>query len=235
MAPGRLRQGSDVADQTGPGRDSDVTGQRRHRADARENYGRLVETAGRAFARDGSQVTLKTIAAEAGVGIGTLYRHFPTREALVEEVYRTETRRLCDAADELLREVAALRAWTARFLDFMAAKDGMADVLQVVLSGDDELRTDTRARLAGAVATLLRAGQASGELRADLDPGDVFLALGGFALVLDRQPGAQALAGRLLGLLVDGLAAPGQVRPTGTASGRGRRARSAPPGPPAAR
>jgi hypothetical protein len=90
----------------------------------------------------------------------------------------------------------------------MAAKEGMADVLHVVLSGDENLRTDTRAVLTGAVALLLRAGQASGELRAGLDPGDVFLALGGFALALGHQPGADALAGRLLDLLLRGLETP---------------------------
>jgi AcrR family transcriptional regulator len=192
-----------------PGGPLDATGERRLRADARQNYDRLVETAAVAFARDGEQATLKTIAAEAGVGIGTLYRHFPTREALVEAVYRTETQRLCDAVPELLRQlppVAALRAWTSRFLGYVATKHGMADVLHVVLTADEGLRTDTRARLTAALALLLDAGKASGELRADLDPGDVFLALGGFALVLDRQPGAQDLAARLLGLLLDGLA-----------------------------
>jgi AcrR family transcriptional regulator len=181
---------------------------RRPRADARQNYDRLVETAARAFARDGAQATLKAVAAEAGVGIGTLYRHFPTREALVEAVYRAETQRLADAAGELLRElppVAALRAWTARFVDFMAAKEGMADLLHAVLSGDEGLRTDTRGTLTEAVALLLRAGQASGDLRAGLDAGDVFLALGGFALAVGRQPGADALAGRLLDLVLHGL------------------------------
>jgi AcrR family transcriptional regulator len=168
-----------------------MTAERLPRADARQNYSKLVETAAAAFARDGAQVTLKAVAAQAGVGIGTLYRHFPTREALVEAVYRSQTQRLCDAAPELLGQlppVAALRAWTARFLSFMAAKNGMAEVLHLVLSGDEGLRADTRARLAGAVALLLRAGQASGELRSDLDPADVFLALGGFALVMDHQP-----------------------------------------------
>ena len=186
----------------------DATGERRLRADARQNYDRIMRTAALAFARDGERATLKAIAAEAGVGIGTLYRHFPAREDLVEAVYRAETGRLCDAAPELLRDlppVDALRAWTGRFLGYMAAKDGMADVLHVVLTADEGLRIDTRARLTAALALLLRAGQASGDLRADLDPGDVFLALGGFALVLERQPGAQDLAARLLGLLLDGL------------------------------
>ncbi len=150
------------------------------------------------------------------MGIGTLYRHFPTREALVEAVYRAETRRLGDAAPELLRgqpPVAALRAWTARFLDFMATKDGMAEVLHAVLTADEGLRTDTRASLIRAVALLLDAGKASGDLRPDLDPGDVFLALGGFALVLGKQPlgkqpDAPGLADRLLGLLLEGLTRP---------------------------
>jgi AcrR family transcriptional regulator len=184
---------------------------RPRRADARQNYDRLVATAARAFARDGSQATLKAVAAEAGVGIGTLYRHFPTREALVEAVYRVETQRLGDAAAELLGQlppVAALRAWTARFVDFMAAKEGMADVLHAVLSGDEVLRTDTRAVLIEAVGLLLRAGQASGDLRPGLDEGDVFLALGGFALALGHHPSADAQTARLLDLLLNGLAAP---------------------------
>jgi AcrR family transcriptional regulator len=181
-----------------------------------------VATAALAFARDGQEATLKAIAAEAGVGIGTLYRHFPTREALVEAVYRAETQRLGDAARELLQgqpPVAALRAWTSRFLAYMATKEGMADVLHVVLTADEGLRLDTRARLIQAVALLLDAGKASGHLRPDLDPGDVFLALGGFALVLDKQPGAPDLqpgapdlADRLLALLLGGLARPTDLR-----------------------
>jgi AcrR family transcriptional regulator len=181
------------------------------RADARQNYDRLVATAAVAFARDGQEATLKAVAAEAGVGIGTLYRHFPTREALVEAVYRAETQRLCDAAPELLGQlppVAALRAWTSRFLAFMATKEGMADVLHVVLTADEGLRMDTRARLTEALAQLLDAGKRIGDLRPDLDPGDVFLALGGFALVLDKQPDAPGLADRLLALLLGGLARP---------------------------
>jgi AcrR family transcriptional regulator len=187
----------------------DVTGERRLRADAQQNYDRLVQVAALAFARDGAQATLKAIAAEAGVGIGTLYRHFPTREALVEAVYRTETQRLCDAAAELLRRlppVDALHGWTAGFLDYMVTKDGMADVLHAVLTADEGLRVDTRARLKEALALLLDAGESSGDLRLGLDAGDVFLALGGFALVLEHQPDGQELARRLLDLLLDGLA-----------------------------
>jgi AcrR family transcriptional regulator len=195
-----------------PGGPLDKTRERQLRADARQNYDRLVTVAAQTFARDGAQASLKAIAAEAGVGIGTLYRHFPTREALVEAVYRTETQRLCEAAPELLRDLApvpALRAWTARFLDYMATKDGMADVLHAVLTADEGLRMDTRIRLKEAVALLLDAGRRAGELRADLDADDVFLALGGFALVLDKQPDAPDLASRLLNLLLEGLSSRG--------------------------
>lgn len=181
---------------------------RRVRADAQQNYDRLVETAAAVFARDGADATLKAIAAGAGVGIGTLYRHFPAREDLVEAVYRTETARLCDAAPELLTRmspVEALRTWTLQFLDYMATKDGMTDVLHAVLTADEGLRAQTRARIDEATALLIDAGKHSGDLRPDLDTADVFLALGGFALILHRQPNAPELALRLLDLLVTGL------------------------------
>jgi AcrR family transcriptional regulator len=187
---------------------ANTAGERRLRADARQNYDRLVETAARAIARDGAEATLKAIAAEAGVGIGTLYRHFPTREDLVEAVYRTETERLCDAAPELLRQlppVEALRAWSLRFLDYMATKDGMSDVLQAVLTADEGLRAETRARLNEALALLIDAGKRGGDLRADLDTWDVAMALSGFALLLHQQADPKELGLRLFDLLLAGL------------------------------
>lgn len=183
--------------------------ERRLRADAQENYDRLVAVAAATFARDGAQASLKAIAVEAGLGIGTLYRHFPTRESLVDAVYRIETQRLCDAAQDLVSElppVDALRAWALRFLDYMATKEGMADVLHTVLTADEGLRLDTRARIYDALTLLVEAGQRSGELRADLDIPDVVLALGGLAVILDRQPGAQDAGRRLFDLLLNGLA-----------------------------
>jgi AcrR family transcriptional regulator len=183
--------------------------QERHvRADARQNYDRLVSVAADAFARDDAPPTLKAIAKKAGVGIGTLYRHFPTREALVDAVYRTETQRLCDAASELLDQFApvdALREWALRFLDYMATKGGMADVLHTVLTADEGLRLDTRVRLNESLRLLVEAGQRSGQLRDDLDVADVSLALGGFALILDRQPDAREIGARLYDLLLSGL------------------------------
>src|SRR5437879_6401556 len=106
------------------------------RADAHRNRQRLLEAARRAFASGSPVVTLEAIAREAGVGIGTLYRHFPTREALVEAVYRAELSRLCDSAGELLAAAhapdAALRSWMDRFAEYVATKREMADALRAV-------------------------------------------------------------------------------------------------------
>src|SRR5580658_1582417 len=99
------------------------------RADAQRNRDRLLEVAVQAFSHDGPQVSLDAIAKTAGVGIGTLYRHFPTREALIEAAYRSELARLCDAVDDLPATMPAdqaLRAWMDRFIDYLATKRGMA-------------------------------------------------------------------------------------------------------------
>jgi AcrR family transcriptional regulator len=179
------------------------------RSDAQANHDRLLDAAARAFAREGSGASLKAIAKDAGVGIGTLYRRFPTRERLVEAVHRAEVARLCATAPALLARMpaaAALRTWAELFLEFLAAKDGMADVLRVVLAADDDLRLEIRRLLADAIGQLLAAGQAEGTLRQIEDPGDVMFALGGIALIaggpLDRER-----ARRLVSLLFDGLAA----------------------------
>jgi len=108
-------------------------GGRALRADAQRNRERLLAVAARAFSAEGPEVTLESVAREAGVGIGTLYRHFPTREALVEAAYRNELTRLCEAAGELLAAEPpdlATRAWMDRFIDYMATKRGMAEALR---------------------------------------------------------------------------------------------------------
>src|SRR5438270_5365125 len=110
---------------------------RTERADAQRNRKRLVEVARAAFTSGAGKVSLEAIAKEAGVGIGTLYRHFPTREALVEAVYLAERGRLCDAADELLAEhppERALRTWMDRFADYIATKREMADALRALIA-----------------------------------------------------------------------------------------------------
>src|SRR5271163_2029433 len=120
------------------------------RADAQRNRERLLEAAVRAFSAEGPDVTLDAIAKEAGVGIGTLYRHFPTREALVEAAYRNELGRLCDAADELLATMAAdqaLRTWMDRFVDYMTTKRGMADALRAVIASGGNPYAQSRDRL----------------------------------------------------------------------------------------
>jgi AcrR family transcriptional regulator len=154
---------------------------------------------------------LKAIAKDAGVGIGTLYRRFPTREILVEAVYRSESTRLCAAAPDLLvdrppRE--ALRIWMDRFVDYMATKQGMAEALHTVLVEGGDLRMETRDLLGEAVATLMAAGIASGSLRDDVDPNDLLMSLGGVALIAGHEQ-RRDLAGRLLDLLLDGLSPQG--------------------------
>lgn len=176
------------------------------RADARQNHDRLLEAAARAFASDGSEASLKDIAKDAGVGIGTLYRRFPNREVLVEAVYRNETARLAVAATELLEKkppVEALREWMSRFVAYIDTKHGMGEALPVVLSSAGDLRMESRQLLADAIAVLLDAGIAGGAIRKDAAPGDVLMALGGVTLIAAKEP--SGLADRLLDLLVDGL------------------------------
>jgi AcrR family transcriptional regulator len=183
------------------GRDESV------RADAQQNRDRLLDAAAVAFARDGSDASLKAIAADAGVGIGTLYRRFPTRERLIEAVYRNESARLAAAADDLLEHASpdvALREWMELFLDYMATKHAMAGALRAVLVSDGDLRMQTRDLLTDAIARLLRAGATTGVFTADADPHDVLMALGG-ATMIAGDPDQREQAHRLLDLLMGGL------------------------------
>jgi AcrR family transcriptional regulator len=177
------------------------------RADAQRNRDRLLEVAVRAFSSGGPDVTLESIARDAGVGIGTLYRHFPTREALIEAAYRNELARLCDSAAELLQAGpadVALRAWMDRFVDYLATKHGMADALRAVIASGGDPFAQSRESLLDAVCTLLKAGAADARLRSDVDPADVLASLSGVSLVAGA-PGQRDQAGRLLDLLLDGL------------------------------
>jgi AcrR family transcriptional regulator len=177
------------------------------RADAQANYDRLLEVAARAFAADGADASLKAIAAEAGVGIGTLYRRFPAREDLIEATYRNETARLGELAAGLLAErdpVDALRTWMERFTGYMLTKRGMADALPAILAARDGLRLHSRQILTDAVETLLAAGIAAGRLRPDLDAADVLLALGGITLISEHED-QRELASRLISMLLGGL------------------------------
>ncbi|MFG2480776.1 TetR/AcrR family transcriptional regulator [Streptomyces fagopyri] len=176
---------------------------KRLRADAQHNHDRLLAVAADAFTREGAGASLRSIAQEAGVGIGTLYRRFPTREALVEAVYRNEVTGLCAAAAELLAQappVDALRSWMERFVDFMDAKRGMADALRGVLASDDD-RMHTRGLLRDALGELLEAGVGEGTVSPGPDPYDVLMALGGVTLIVESRDSAL----RLVDLLINGL------------------------------
>jgi len=179
------------------------------RADAQRNYQRLLDAAVAVFAERGADdVSLEEIARRAGVGIGTLYRHFPTREALAEAAYRNELRRLCDAAGELLAERPpdeALAEWMDRFVTYVAAKRSMAGMLQsVIASRDPALYIDARAEMADAVTLLLDAAERAGSVRGDVDPDDVLRVMSGIWLVADG-PDWSERSRRMLALLMDGL------------------------------
>ncbi|GAA3762547.1 TetR/AcrR family transcriptional regulator [Micromonospora maritima] len=177
------------------------------RADALRNRQRLLDAAVQAFSQAGAEVTLDRVAKEAGVGIGTLYRHFPTREALIEAAYRNELAKLCDAGPELLADrpaEAALRAWMDRFVDYLATKRGMADALRLAIASGANPYAHSRDRLLAALGDLLAAGAAAGTVRADVAPADVLASLSGVSLVAG-QPDQRDQAGRLLDLLMDGL------------------------------
>ncbi|MGW2375412.1 MULTISPECIES: TetR/AcrR family transcriptional regulator [Kitasatospora] len=177
------------------------------RADARRNRERILEAAVRAFSEKGADVAIDAIAKAAGVGSATLYRHFPTREALVEAAYRNELARVCDSAAELLAvnpADEALRLWMDRFIDYLAAKHGMADALRAAVASGADPFAESLDRLGTAVATLLHAGADAGLLRSDVEPLDVGFSLAGVALVTSA-PDQRERAGRLLDLLLDGL------------------------------
>jgi AcrR family transcriptional regulator len=177
------------------------------RSDARRNREKLLAAAVVLFAERGTDGSLEEVAKRAGVGIGTLYRHFPTRDALVEAAYRNEVAQLRAAADELLAELppdAALEAWMRRFVDYGTAKRGMRDALQSIAGGGADLFAETRGQVTDAVAVLLRAGAEAGTLRADVEPEDVLRAMGAIWLVAEGDDFAEQ-AMRILRLVLDGL------------------------------
>lgn len=191
------------------GADVVESGERALRADARANEDRIIAAAARAFTRDSAAASLKAIAQDAGVGIGTLYRRFPTRQDLVWAVYRSEVERVCALVPRLLKRAAppvALRRWATAFLDLLASRAGMADALKAALGSDERQRLATRALIVDALGTLLAAGAEDGSLRADVDPLDVMMALGGAALITSG-PDQHGRASRLVDLLLAGIVA----------------------------
>jgi AcrR family transcriptional regulator len=183
-----------------------VSTDRRPRADAVRNRELLLSAAADAFAAGGADVPLEDIARSAGVGIGTLYRHFPTREALVEAVYRNEIDVLCERADELLETMPpdlALAEWMRLFVRHVATKKGMLSVLKPLLSSNPSFFDQTRGRATAAATKLLEAGVAAGTVRGDIDGGDLIRAVGGICMSTDQE--RSEASERLVGLLFDGL------------------------------
>ena len=166
---------------------------RRPRADAERNRQRLLDAAKAVFAEKGSMASLEEIARAAGVGIGTLYRHFPTRDALVEQVYRTESTQLAQAATHLVRTqppVEALRLWLQLFVDYLATKQIMSEALNAMVCGPGALYAASGAQLMASITDLCGRAVASGAIRLEVEPLDMLRALAGVA-----HPGA-GIAGR---------------------------------------
>jgi AcrR family transcriptional regulator len=179
------------------------------RADARRNRDKILAAAVSVFADEGLDAHLERIAKEAGVGSATLYRNFPTREALIEAVYRNEVAQLCDAVPGLLAAkppFEALRAWTRLFLDYVTAKFGMADALRAIAAAGSNPYGHSRDMIQVAITALMDACVASRTIRADISPTDMGAALEGIALT-SASPELRQQAERLLDLTLDGLKA----------------------------
>jgi AcrR family transcriptional regulator len=186
---------------------------RKPRADAVRNRERVLEAAKAVFSAGGPDASLEAVAKRAGVGIGTLYRHFPTREALFEAVYRREVEQLGELAEQLKSEAApvdALRRWLRSNVEFVATKKGMSAALALAAHGSSDLSTYSFDRLTKAVGALLDRAVAAGEIRADISPEDVLRALVGMCYLHD-QPGWQTSVLRLLDVFVDGLCVQNKV------------------------
>jgi AcrR family transcriptional regulator len=161
-----------------------VSEQRKPRADALRNRERLIDEAKAAFGEIGPQVGLEEIARRAEVGIGTLYRHFPTRDSMVEAVYRREIGQLADAARSLLESHPpgeALHAWLRLFVDYMATKRLIAPALSALPGGPSALYASSGTLIVDAVTLLLKRGIDAGDIRADVEPEDLMQALSGLA------------------------------------------------------
>ena len=180
---------------------------RKPRADAIRNRERVLEAAKAVFIQGGPAASLEAVARRAGVGIGTLYRHFPTREALYEAVYRHEVDQLVELAKHLGVErtpVEALRCWLQAGVEFMATKKGMAAALAMAAQGSPDLVAYSLDRLTRAVGELLQRAAVAGEIRVDIGPEDLLRTLVGMCYAHDR-PGWQANVFRLVDVFIDGL------------------------------
>ena len=180
--------------------------QRKPRADAERNRDRILEVAKDAFTKFGAEASLDEIAKQAGVGAGTLYRHFPSREALIEAVYRTEVKKLAAAERnfaETMPPIEALRAWMMLFVDYIAAKKIIAPVLNTLLGGASKVFESSHTQIWDAIRALVKRAIKSGDIRKDLDPIDLLRALIGVSNVA-TGPDWQQSAKRLVDILITG-------------------------------
>ena len=180
--------------------------EKRPRADALRNRERILEEAKTAFTQAGSDISLEDVARRAGVGPGTLYRHFPTREALLEGVYRAEVTRLAEEERRLsdsLPALEALRSWMLLFIDYIATKKIIAPALNSIVGGPTKLFEASGAQIKDAIQSLVMRAIASGDIRSDLEPLDLLRALVGVSNVASA-PDWQQSAKRLVDILLLG-------------------------------
>ena len=179
---------------------------RKPRADAQRNRDRVLEVAKEAFTRSGADASLDDIAKQAGVGAGTLYRHFPSRDELLEAVYRTEVEKLAAAEQkfaETMPPIEALRAWMLLFVDYIATKKIIAPALNTLVGGPSKVFEASHAQIWEAIRALVKRAIKSGDIRKDLDPIDLLRALIGVANVAS-SPDWQQSARRLVDILITG-------------------------------
>jgi AcrR family transcriptional regulator len=179
---------------------------RKPRADAQRNRERILEVAKQAFTKWGADTSMDDIAKQAGVGPGTLYRNFSTREQLLGAVYRSELGKLAEAGERLagtLPPIEALRAWLLLFVDAIAAKQLIAPALNALLGDPKKVFEDSHAQTHGALDALVKRAIRSGEIRKDLEPFDLLRALVGVSNVA-TGPDWQQSAKRLVDILIAG-------------------------------
>jgi len=180
--------------------------QRKPRTDALRNRKRILEVAKGAFTRHGASTSLDDIAKQAGVGAGTLYRHFPTRDALIEAVYRSEVEKLAAAARgfaAVMLPIEALRAWLLLFVDYIAAKHIIAPALNSVAGGPSRLYESSRSLVQGAIDELVKRAKKSGDVRRNVDASDLLRAVIGVSYVGSGGDWQQS-AKRLVEILIAG-------------------------------
>lgn len=186
------------------------SGVRKPRADAERNRLRLMDAAKMTFAEKGADASLEEIARQAGVGIGTLYRHFPTRDALIGDVYRNETEQLAKAAIDLAESLPpkeALRQWMMVFVEYIATKQGMYPVLNSLVGGTSTLYAASGPLISGSMEMLAGRAVESGEIRLDVPALDLLRAVGGLAS--NNGPDWKDAAKRIVDIIIAGI----EVRP----------------------